>query len=110
MISSFNCRRCLILIMWYSSNKICSLFSLVKFLRQSDFYIDICKVIINNSYSYFIIFLDIQIEMDVILILALTLLVVFIGALFYVKKRQPGLEDFCILFRNLFIYSKSRSK
>jgi len=30
--------------------------------------------------------------MDVILILAVSLLIVFIGALFYAKRRQPGLE------------------
>jgi ABC-type polysaccharide/polyol phosphate export permease len=34
--------------------------------------------------------------MDVILILAITLLILFIGALFYAKNRQPGFEEFSI--------------
>jgi uncharacterized membrane protein YhfC len=41
--------------------------------------------------------------MDAILILAITLLVIFIGALFYAKKRQSGLKNFPFLLFE-FIY------
>jgi len=46
--------------------------------------------------------------MDVILILAIILLIIFVGALFYAKNRQSGLEEFFFYFN--FIYFKYRPK
>ncbi len=40
--------------------------------------------------------------MDVILILAIILLIIFVGALFYAKNRQSGLEEFFLFQIYLF--------
>jgi hypothetical protein len=42
--------------------------------------------------------------MDVILILAITLLVIFIGALFYAKRRQSGVKNCFELFEFIYLF------
>ncbi len=42
--------------------------------------------------------------MDVILILAITLLIIFIGALFYAKKRQSGFKEFSFLLFEIYLF------
>jgi hypothetical protein len=69
-----------------STNNIRSQFSLVKNFHQSDSSIHNIIFVAIRVFSlvYFLI------EMDAILILAITLLIIFIGALVFAKNRQTG--------------------